>query len=205
LELPTVTDDDDGLPHASRGRPRLAGAAAMYRPTFALLILVVGQLGLIQDSLPKPAPGSWMNLHAVFAALLWICIVARFYRRMRRTPAMLPAEVHALARELSRQVYLLLYVLMFTSLLIGLVHAVPEGARSGRAENFQSYLAGGIAALITIRALAALCHRFVMQGHRFVIPGHRFVVQDRRLAQGPRFLPQDGSRAPAARFSETGG
>jgi cytochrome b561 len=199
-----VTDDDDGLPHACRGRTWLAGAAAKHRPNFALLILVVGQLGLIQDSLPKPAPGSWMNLHAVFAALLWTCIVARFYRRMQRTPAMLPAEVRALARELSRQVYLLLYVLMFTSLIISMVHAAPDGARSGRPENFQSYLAGGIAALITIRALAALCHRFVV-GHRFVIQAHRFVVQHRRLARGPRFPTQDGSHVPVARFSETGG
>jgi cytochrome b561 len=164
-----VTDDDDGLPHASRGRTRLAGAAAMCRPNFALLVLVVGLLGLIQDSLPKPAPASWMNLHVLFGALLWVCVVARFYRGVRRAPRMLPAEVRALSRQLSRLVYLLLYALIFFGLIIGILGAALHGAIVGGAENFQSYLVGGLVALVTIRALAALYHRFVIQGHHFVI------------------------------------
>jgi cytochrome b561 len=161
-----VTDDDDGLPRAARGRTRLAGAGAMCRPNFALLVLVVGQLGLIQDSLPKPAPASWMNLHVLFGALLWVCVVARFYRSVRRTPRMLPAEVRALSRQLSRLVYLLLYALMFFALIIGILGAalhgtIVRGTIVGAAENFQSYLVGGLAALVTIRALAALCHHFL--------------------------------------------
>jgi hypothetical protein len=143
----------------------------MCRPNFALLVLVVGQLGLIQDSLPKPAPASWMNLHILFGALLWVCVVARFYRGMRQAPRMLPAEIHALSRQLSRLVYLLLYVLMFFGLIIGIVRAALHDPIVGGAENFQSYLVGGLAALVTIRALAALCYRFVIRGQLVIRDG----------------------------------
>jgi cytochrome b561 len=178
---PAVTDDDDTVPRVARGRTRLAGAAAMCRPHFALLVLVVGLLGRIQDSASIPAPASWMNLpswmslppwmnlHVLFGALLWVCVVARFYRGMRQAPRMLPAEVRALSRQLSRLVYLFLYGLMFFGLIIGILRAGLYGAMVGGAENFQSYLVGGLAALVTIRALAALCHRFVVQGRPFVI------------------------------------
>ena len=141
----------------------------MCRPNFVLLVLVVGLLGLIQDSWPKPAPASWMNLHIVFGALLWVCVVARFYGGMRRSPGMLPAEIQALSRQLSRLVYLLLYGLMFFGLIIGILRTALHDPIVGGAENFQSYLVGGLAALVTIRVLAALCHRFVIQGHHLVV------------------------------------
>jgi hypothetical protein len=130
-------------------------------PLFALLVLVVGLLGLIRDAWPVPLRHSG-SLHALFGALLWICVVARFYRRVNQTPPIRPEDIRVIVRELSRSVYLLLYVLMFFCLSIGFLRAAPHRPILESAEDFQSYLAYGLFALATIRALAAARQYFVM-------------------------------------------
>jgi hypothetical protein len=97
-----------------------------------------------------------VNLHIVFGALLWICVVARFYARASHAPSMLPDELRALVRALSRFVYLALYVLMFVRIATAILRGAPHLAIFAPAEDFQGYLAGGVIALATIRALAAL-------------------------------------------------
>ena len=66
-------------------------------------------------------------------------------------------DIQVFARHLSRLVYLFLYGLLFCSLLIGIVHA-PDHKICNACGSFQSYLAYGFIALITIRTLAMLCH-----------------------------------------------
>jgi cytochrome b561 len=107
-----------------------------------------------------------VNLHVLFGALLWICVVARFYRRVRQAPSMLPNELRALVRTLSRFVYLVLYVLMFFRIAIGIMRGAPHQPIFAPAEDFQGYLAGGLIALATIHALAALYRYFGSQGTR---------------------------------------
>jgi cytochrome b561 len=137
--------------------------AAPHRPPlFVLLVLVVGLLGLIRDAWPIPLPHSG-NLHALFGALLWVCVVARFYRQVHRAPSVLPEDIRAIARELSRLVYLLLYVLMFSCLCIGIFRAAPHRPIQESAEDFQSYLAYGLFALATIHALAAARQYFAVR------------------------------------------
>jgi cytochrome b561 len=121
----------------------------------SLLVLTVGLLGLFHD-----------NLHVLFGVLLWVCVVARFYRHVRRLHPMQPVDIRTLVRDLSRWVYLLLYVLMFFRIAIGILRAAPHRPIFGPVEDFQSYLACGLIALATIHALAALCRHFAIQGAR---------------------------------------
>jgi cytochrome b561 len=124
------------------------------------LVVVVGILALTQDSWPIPLLHG-ADLHALFGVLLWVAVVARFYRRLRQSPRMLPTDIRAFSRHLSRLVYLLLYVLMFIDLLIGTLRGVLKHTVIGAAEDFQSFLGYGLVALITIHGLAALCRQFV--------------------------------------------
>jgi cytochrome b561 len=119
---------------------------------FTLLVVIVGIAGVVHDSLARTAPVSYMNLHALFGGLLWISVVARFHRRLRQSPRMLPIDIREFSRHLSRLVYLMLYILMFTSLITGAVTSVA-------APDFQAYLGYGLFALITIHVLAAICRR----------------------------------------------
>ena len=121
----------------------------------ALLVLAAGLLGLLDDSwlIPLRHAGS---LHALFGALLLFFVAACFWRHVRRTPRMPPADIRAFSRRLSRTVYLLLYVLMFFDLIIGILPGTPRRMIDEQAAQFQSYLASGVLALIAIRALCAL-------------------------------------------------
>jgi cytochrome b561 len=153
----TVTADDDRSPHLS--------SAAPLHAHFALLVLVVGLLGLIADAWTIPLPHRG-NLHILFGVLLWAYVAARFYGRLRRSPRMQPADIRAFSRHLSRLVYLLMYFLAFFNLAIAFLRAAPHSTFLARAENFQIYLVCGLGALITIRVLAARCHHSVIHGVR---------------------------------------
>jgi cytochrome b561 len=149
---------------ATTGNTEAKVTAANQRPPlFALLVLVVGLLGLIRDAWPIPLRYSG-SLHALFGALLWVCVVARFYRRVNQSPSILPEDIRVIVRELSRLVYLLLYVLMFFCLSIGILRAAPHRPILESAEDFQSYLAYGLFALATIHALAAARQYFAVHG-----------------------------------------
>jgi cytochrome b561 len=150
-----ITADNDRSPRANSARPMHA--------KFALLILLVGLLGLIADTFEISLPHRG-DLHIVFGTLLFTYVVARFYGPLRRMPRMRPTEIRTFSRHLSRLVYLLLYILTFFNLVIGAVRAAPHSTFLASAGDFQIYLVCGFGALITIRVLAALCHRSVMRG-----------------------------------------
>jgi cytochrome b561 len=121
-------------------------------------VVIVGIAGVVHDSLARSVPASYINLHALFGALLWVSVVARFQRRLRQSPRMLPGEIREFSRHLSRLVYLMLYILMFASLITGALTCtwrtdcvVPP--------DFQGYLGYGFFALITIHVLAAMCRQ----------------------------------------------
>jgi cytochrome b561 len=123
----------------------------------AQLVMLVGILGVIHDAWPGFLPHR-EDLHALFGILLWICVVARFYRRVHQVPRLGIADIRPFSRHLSRLVYLLLYILMFCRLIMDVACAAPRGAmRAG--EDLQSYLAYGVLALVTIHMLAARLQR----------------------------------------------
>ena len=155
-----MSADCDHLPHSFIAPGPYTRAATALHSNLEPLVVVVGILGIILDSWPIPLLRG-ANFHALFGVLLWVAVVARFYRRLCQSPRMLPTDIRAFSRHLSRLVYLLLYVLMFLDLVIGTLRAVPKHTVIGPPENFQSYLGYGLVALITIHGLAALCRRFV--------------------------------------------
>ncbi len=135
----------------------------------ALLICTVGIVGLVQDSWPKSVHASWINLHAVFGLLLWIMVIAQF-RQARSASLLHGADPGSICRQLSRAVYFLLYILFGANQIIRFAVFLWNRGTFGAAhpaivqppENLRDYLAYGIFALLTIRAMAAL-HRQVLK------------------------------------------
>ena len=151
-------------------RPVELGGGAHARAWLcALLICTVGIVGLVHDSWPKTVQGSWINLHAVFGLLLWIMVVAQF-RQARSGSPLHGADSRSICRQLSRAVYFLLYILFGASQIIRFAVflwnrgtlAATHPAIVQPPENLRDYLAYGIFALLTIRALAAL-HRHLLK------------------------------------------
>jgi cytochrome b561 len=145
----------------------------------AVLIVVVGVLGLLHDSWPKHSRAFWINLHALIGLTVFVLIVVRLRWRLAHPPPALPPEIGVLPRRLSLLVYRLLYLLVFVIPLIGIVtfiwhgrafdfglFRVSFGVRSNRAifhptEDLHGYLAYTLFALVGIHVAAALWHQFV--------------------------------------------
>jgi cytochrome b561 len=147
----------------------LAHRAHARDGVFAFLICTVGIVGLVHDSWPTSVRVQWLNLHAVFGLLLWIMVVAQF-QQARSDGLVHGADLHSIGRQLSRTVYLLLYVVFGASQLVRFAVFLWNRATIGAmhpaivqpAENLRDYLAYGIVALLTIRALTAL-HRHMLK------------------------------------------
>lgn len=151
-------------------RPVERGGGAHARAWLcAFLICTVGIVGLVHDSWPKSVQGSWINLHAVFGLLLWIMVVAQF-RQARSGSLLHGADSRSICRQSSRAVYFLLYILFGANQIIRFAVFLWNRGTLGAAhpaivqppENLRDYLAYGIFALLTIRAMAAL-HRHVLK------------------------------------------
>lgn len=145
----------------------------------AVLVVVVGVLGLLHDSWPKGTQSFWINIHALLGLLLWVLLMARFWWRSTHPPPSLPAEAGALSRTLSRPVHLLLYALLFVIPILGIVtfiwhgrvfdfglFKVDFGVQKNPAifhptEDIHGYLAYTLFTVAGLHALAALWHHFV--------------------------------------------
>jgi cytochrome b561 len=103
-----------------------------------------------------PHPGI---VQALFGVAIWLYVVARFYRRLRRSPPMLPSDLHSFSRRLVRVVYASLYCLMFVRLVIGILCAAPDRPIQIPFDDFQGCLAWGVLAIVTIHALSATARR----------------------------------------------
>jgi cytochrome b561 len=138
----------------------------------AALVVVVGVLGLADDSPPRRMVESWINIHALFGLLLCGVVIAEYRRRAGNSPGMQFAHGRTLCRQLSRIVYLSLYVIVGVRQCISLANAIWHGGtvdfnlleprfRAGPdsgvfdpKDDFQMFLASGLFALIVVRALA---------------------------------------------------
>jgi cytochrome b561 len=138
---------------------------------FAFLVCTVGIVGLVQDSWPKSIQWPWINLHVVFGLLLWIMVIAQF-RQACSTRLEYGADFHSICRQSSRAVYFLLYILFGANQIIrfavflwnrGTIGAMHP-AIAQPPENLRDYLAYGIFALLTIRALTALYRHMLKRG-----------------------------------------
>src|ERR1700683_5874134 len=86
---------------------RYNAASMAFHWTMAVLIVVVGVLGLLHDSWPKQTQSFWINLHAILGLAVLVLIVARFWWRRRHPPPQLPSAGGGLSRPLSSPLALL--------------------------------------------------------------------------------------------------
>jgi cytochrome b561 len=145
----------------------------------ALLVIVVGTLGLLHDSWPRSTQAFWINIHALIGLLLWVLVMVRLWWRVRIPPPPLPADVGQLSRRLAGTVHGLLYLLLLVIPVIGIVtfvfhgrvfdfglFQVDFGIKRNRAifhptEDIHGYLAYALFGLAGIHLLAALWHQLV--------------------------------------------
>jgi len=163
-----------------------ASALGRYGPVaigfhwiMAVLIVVVGVLGLLHDSWPKSTQKFWINIHALIGLLVWFLVMARLWWRITHVPPDLPPDVGEFSRRWSYPVHLLLYLLILVTPILGIVtfiwhgrvfnfglFQVDFGVRSNRAifhptEDIHGYLAYTLLGLASLHALAALWHHFL--------------------------------------------
>jgi cytochrome b561 len=135
----------------------------------ALLVVVIGVLGLLDGSWLRQMLESWINIHALFGLLLCGLVLARYQWRVRHSRCMLPTDVRELSRHLSRIVYLLLYVVIGVRQSIGIINSIwygsaldfnlfddrfrngPDRAGWNPKDDFQLFLATGLFVLIIVR------------------------------------------------------
>jgi len=158
---------------------RYSRAAIRFHWSTAVLVVVVGTLGLLHDSWPKATQSFWINIHALCGLALWVLLMARFWWRTRQAPPPLPPEAGELSRALARPVHLLMYALLFVIPVLGIVtfiwhgrvfdfglFKVDFGVQKNRAifaptEDVHGYLAYALFTVAGLHALAALWHQFV--------------------------------------------
>src|SRR5580704_9781721 len=158
---------------------RYGGAAMAFHWTAAVLIVVVGTLGLLHDSWPRRTQSFWINIHVMIGLVLFALIIARLWWRITHRPPDLPPHVGEFSRRLSHPVHLLLYFLLLIIPIFGIVTFIYHGrifdfglfkvdfgvkrnrAIFGPTEDIHGYLAYALFALAGLHALAALWHHFV--------------------------------------------
>jgi len=158
---------------------RYGPAAIAFHWTMAVLVVVVGVLGLMHDSWPRATQAWWINLHAMIGLALWLLCFARIFWRLTHRPPDLPPEAGEFSRRWSHPVHVLLYVLIVIIPVLGIVTFIwhgrvfdfglfewNPGVAKNRAifhptEDIHGYLAYALFTLAGIHALAALWHHFV--------------------------------------------
>jgi len=138
----------------------------------ALLIVLIGVLGLIHNFRPRQLVESWINIHALFGLLLCCLVLARYQRCIKLSPSMLTTEIHELSRHLSRFVYLSLYLVVGLRQVISIIDSTWHGGavdfnffderfRNGPDtkvfdpnNDCQLLLASGLFVLVIVRVLA---------------------------------------------------
>jgi len=162
----------------------------------AVLILIVGTLGLLHDSWPHATQAKWVNIHALIGLAVWLLLMLRLAWRLSHPPPDLPPDVGEFSRRTSYPVHLLMYLLLFVIPVFGIITFIWHGrvfdfgliridphVRSNRAifhptEDIHGYLAYALFGLIGLHALAALWHHFVRRNRLLlrILRRHRTLV-----------------------------
>jgi cytochrome b561 len=121
---------------------------AALRLAMPALVAAVGLLGLFRDASLSALFAPWINVLALFGALLLGLVTARFHWHVQHFPPAHAADIRDLSRRLSRTVYLVLYFLVGAKELFG-----PR--RLETSPDLQAVLVYGLISLIAIRILAA--------------------------------------------------
>lgn len=174
---------------------RYGGVAIFLHWTMAVLVVIVGTLGLLHDSWPRATQAKWINVHALAGLALWGLLMLRLAWRWSHRPPDLPPDVGEFSRRTSHPVHLLMYLLLFVIPVVGIITFIWHGRvfdfglfridpriPSDRAtfhptEDIHGYLAYTLFTLIGLHVLAALWHHFVRRDQVLlrIMPGHRIV------------------------------
>ncbi len=170
-----------GAPAARPGAGHYGMGAIALHWSMALLIVVVGVLGLLHDSWPRATQAFWINIHAMIGLIVLALVIARVWWRRTHRPPDLPPHIGEFSRRLSYPVHILLYVLLLIIPLVGIVTFVfhsrvfdfglfklDPGVKMDRAifhptEDLHGYLAYALFALAGLHAAAALWHHFIQR------------------------------------------
>ncbi len=169
------------------------GLAIFFHWTMAVLVVVVGTLGLLHDSWPHETQAKWINIHALLGLATWVLLMFRFAWRLSHRPPDLPPDIGEFSRRTSYPVHLLIYLLLFVIPVFGIVTFIWHGrvfdfglfrvdphVHSNRAifhptEDIHGYLAYAVFGLIGLHVLAALWHHFIRHDRVLLrmLPSHR--------------------------------
>lgn len=158
---------------------RYSSVAIFFHWTMAVLVVIVGILGLLHDSWPRTTQARWINIHAMIGLMLSFLLVLRVGWRLSHRPPDLPQNISELSRRISYAVHLLIYLLLFVIPVFGIVtfiwhgrvfdfglfsidpHVQRDRAIFHPTEDIHGYLAYVLFALVGLHAAAALWHHFV--------------------------------------------
>lgn len=177
---------------------RYGGVAIFFHWTMALLIVIVGTLGLLHDSWPRATQARWINVHALIGLAVLVLLMLRLGWRLAHRPPDLPPDIGELSRRTSYPVHMLMYLLLFVIPVFGIVTFIWHGrvfdfgifridphVRADRAifhptESIHGYLAYALFGLIGLHALAALWHHFVRHDRVLLrmLPSHRIAREE---------------------------
>lgn len=130
--------------------------------TLGVIVVFVGFLGTLEHSGMRKVVASWINIPALFGALLFALVGARLQGCLESNPQTGAAELRQLTRHLSRIVYLLLYLIIGAKVVVNIVNDffLAEAARSSPKcmifrpmGDLRAIFAYGLAVLIAIRVL----------------------------------------------------
>jgi len=138
----------------------------------ALLVVMIGVLGLLDGSWLRQMLESWINIHALFGLLLCGLVLARYQWRVSYSPCVLPTDIRELSRHLSRIVYVLLYLVIGVRQSVAIISSIwhggavdlnllddrfrngPDRAGWNPKDDFQLFFATGLSVLMIVRLLA---------------------------------------------------
>jgi cytochrome b561 len=153
-------------PHARISTPKVLYGC------IAILTVAIGGLSLVDVSPLRQIVESWINIHLLFELFLFTLVIARYRWCVQHSPRMKRLDIKELSRHLSRIVYLVLYGVIGFREIIALVSSIshggavdfnlfnerlrngPDNAVFNPRDDFQVFLASGLLALLSVRALA---------------------------------------------------
>jgi cytochrome b561 len=106
---------------------RYGAGAIAFHWTVAGLIVFLGALGLLFDSIPRESRSFWINVHGSVGLIYFGPVIARLLWRAGHRPPDLPADIGAFSRRASAAVHHLLYALMVLIPIFGVVAFVWHG------------------------------------------------------------------------------
>jgi cytochrome b561 len=157
-----------------RSSRNLPAHIRLYGPDagMALLVVLVGTMGLITHSWVRQVVEAWINIHLLFGLLLCGWVIVRHRLQIKESPCMFPSDVRRLARQQSRLVYAVLYAVIAVKQSIGVVSFMRHGGAADFSlfderilngpdarvfdpkDDFQLFLASGVVALVVVRVMA---------------------------------------------------